>query len=54
MNDQKLENLLNLALDATDAEREKSLNMNLLNKIAILKVTISNVIHERSYSKAND
>lgn len=28
MNDQKLENLLNLALDATDAEREKSLNMN--------------------------
>lgn len=28
MNDQKLENLLNLALYATDAEREKSLNMN--------------------------
>ena len=28
MNDQKLENLLNLALDATDAERDKSLNMN--------------------------
>ena len=28
MNDQKLENLLNLALGATEAEREKSLNMN--------------------------
>ena len=27
MNDQKIENLLNLALDATETEREKSLNM---------------------------
>ena len=28
MQDQKLENLLNLALDAAPAEREKSLNLN--------------------------
>ncbi|MFA9376119.1 MAG: S8 family peptidase [Lachnotalea sp.] len=28
MNNQKIENLLNLALDATDQEREKSLNLN--------------------------
>ena len=28
MNSQKLENLLNLALDATEEEREKSLNLN--------------------------
>ena len=27
-NDQKIENLLNLALEASDAEREKSLNLN--------------------------
>ena len=28
MTDQKLENMLNLALDATEAEREKSLQLN--------------------------
>ena len=28
MNDPKLENLLNLALDATEREREKSLDLN--------------------------
>ena len=31
MNDQKIENLLNLALDATEVERERSLELVLMN-----------------------